>query len=284
LADRSQRRGAVSQDRNHLVAAVVGAFDVLEVFAKTADAIGYAEVVRQTGKPKASVHRILATLVNLGVITQVQRGEYKLTLKLWGLGMVAFDGIDLAKVAEPAVQEMMAAADETAHLAVLDGPDRATYLCKVETPRSVRVQFWVGKRVPSWRSATGRSMLAFRPGDVAALVAQSSPDIAGELEKLPAILSRVKACGYALTKGDNHPDLGGIAAPVRDFTQNVVASCGLAIPAYRMSKALIQQCVPIVLRTAQRISADLGHTQPQNVTELPTDAVAARPAERRSVA
>jgi IclR family KDG regulon transcriptional repressor len=53
--------------------------------------------------------------------------------------------------------------------------------------------------------------------------------------------------------------MGGIAAPIRDHTGNVIASCGVAIPAFRMDRELVDGCVPHVLKVAAGISADLGY-------------------------
>jgi IclR family transcriptional regulator, KDG regulon repressor len=53
--------------------------------------------------------------------------------------------------------------------------------------------------------------------------------------------------------------MGGIAAPIKDYTDMIVASCGVAIPIFRMDQALIDLCVPLVVRTAAEISAHLGY-------------------------
>ena len=102
-------------------------------------------------------------------------------------------------------------------------------------------------------------MLAHRSKDFDLLFHQSSQAIVEELESLKPVLQKIRVCGYAITKGDNHPELGGIAAPIRDRDNKVIASCGIAVPVFRMNKELVQRCVPIVLRTAAAISSRLGY-------------------------
>lgn len=257
----TRRKRETPTDRNHFVGSVSRAFEVLEVFGAASRPLTYSEIVRESGRAKSSIHRILSTFTNMGVITKHEDGKYKLTFKLWGIGAAALAGIDLVKVALPSIDALMAASEETAHLAVLDGPPCVTYLCKSESAHSIRVQFWVGKRVASWKSATGRSMLAFLPEQAEAVLASSGVALDPRFDraKFLATLAKVRRSGFAVNKGDNHPEMGGVAAPVRDHSGLVVASCGVAIPMYRMNNRLVQRCVPEVLNAALRISRDLGY-------------------------
>jgi IclR family transcriptional regulator, KDG regulon repressor len=244
------------ENRNRCIASVAGVFQVLEAFSTAGRPVSFSEICRVTGKSKATVHRVLSTLTVLGLIKRAETtGEYMLSLKLWSLGMGAFAALDLVKIAQPHVERLMKATDETAHLATLDGPHCVTYLSKFESAQSIRAQFWVGKRVRSWCSATGRSMLAYLPRTVDELLRAKSEI---DSDALSSVLRKVTKQGYAMTKGDNHPDMGGIAAPIMDHAGVAIASCGIAIPAFRMSRYLIQRCAPHVVRTALAISKELG--------------------------
>jgi|SRR5579863_2467452 len=246
-------------DRNHFVGAVGNAFQVLDVFGRANKSLAHSEVVRQTGQPKASVHRILSTFLSLGVVARDHDGKYRLTLKLWGLGMAAYANLDLVRTAQPVIESLKLATDEIAHLAVLDGSSCVTYLWKSECLRPARVQFWVGMRTRSWRSSTGRSMLAFLPQQVENLL--SSPEIRYDhvgKDSLLDALQKVRGSGFAISRGDNDPERGGVAAPIRDHTGVVVASCGIAASSNRITNDLIRRCVPEVLKASVRISSQLG--------------------------
>ncbi|MEO7742056.1 MAG: IclR family transcriptional regulator C-terminal domain-containing protein, partial [Usitatibacter sp.] len=69
--------------------------------------------------------------------------------------------------------------------------------------------------------------------------------------------------GYAVTRSENHLELGGIAAPLRNHTGSVIAACGLGIPAFRMDRPLIDRAVPLVVRASAEISRLLGHLPPK---------------------
>lgn len=255
-------------DRNHLIASVAGTLELLEVFSQKPGPLPLGAFVEATKRPKSSVHRMLATLMNLGFVEQVQEtGKYRLTLKLWRLGMPALADLDILKVSRPHLEALMAAADETVHLAVLDPSGSVVYVAKVESPRSIRVQTQVGKLNPAWCTATGRSLLAFHPAQVDKILSQPlkplTPKTVTDPQRIRALLAEVAARGYAVTKGENHPEMGGIAAPIRDHTGQVTAACGVAIPVFRMDEKLVQRCIPLVMKTACAISSALGYQSQQ---------------------
>lgn len=223
-----------------------------------------AALAEASGRPKSSVHRVLATLINTGFVDQDPvTAKYRLTLKLWRLGVSALNELDLLDIARPHLEALMQATDETVHLSVLDPSGDVMYLWKVESNRSIRVQTQLGGLAPSWCTATGRCLLAFDSRATERALArplkQRTPRTVTEPARLRAILREVAAKGYAVTKAENHPEMGGIAAPIRDHGGTVVASCGVAVPAFRMNQELIDHCIPVVVKTALDISSGLGY-------------------------
>ena len=253
-------------NRNHLIASVAATLEVLEVIAEAAAPLSLSAVVEATGRPKGTVHRMLVTLVNTGYLEQDRASSrYRLTTKLWRLGAAVVERLDVVKIARPWLERLVADTDETVHLSALDASGGIVYVSKVESPRSIRVQTRIGQLSPSWCTATGRSILAFHPelaervlgGPLEPRTAKTITDP----KRIRAALREVAAKGVAVTRAENHPEMGGISAPVRDHTGAVIASCGVAIPIFRMSRELVERCIPHVLRTAARISAELGYQQ-----------------------
>lgn len=246
-----------------VMGSVLKTFEILEVFGRRWKPLTIAELGRETGRPKSSLHRILATLVEAGVLEQKAPGKYQLTLKMWRIGMSALSDLDFLQIARPHLEKLSRAADETVHLAALDPSGGVVYLSKVESPRSIRVQTQVGRISPSWCTATGRALLAFHPvmrdKVLAAPKEKLTPLTVTDAATLRARLDDVARSGVAVTLGENHPEMGGIAAPIMNHEGAVVASCGVAIPAFRMDEALVARCTELVKKAAQDISTDLGH-------------------------
>ncbi len=254
----------MAMPRSSLNISAVGILNVLEVFGRRSQPLSLAQLASETKRPKSTLHRMLATLVHAGFVEQDREtSKYRLTLKMWSLGMSALAGLDMLKVARPHLEALMTASDETVHLAVLEASGQIVYLSKVESPRSIRVQTQIGKHSPAYCTATGRAMLAFLPEARERIFGQSlqtlTPDTVTDPTRLRQILDAIAVKGFAVTKGENHPEMGGIAAPIRDHTGAVVASCGIAIPIFRMRRELVERGVPLVVKYANAISADLGY-------------------------
>lgn len=253
-------------NRNHVIASAAGTLEVLEALGAAPGPVMLGQVVAATGRPKGTVHRMLSTLVHTGFVRRdAQSGRYALTLKAWRIGAAAIRDLDLVRLALPVLDRLVEEAVETVHLAVLDPSGATVYVARVESPQSIRVQTRLGQTNPSWCTATGRAMLAFHP-EVADLVlaqplARRTPKTLTDRRKLRERLAEVREQGYAVTIAENHPEMGGVAAPVRDHTGEVVAACGIGVPAFRMDAALIEREIPLVLRAAARISAALGYAE-----------------------
>ena len=207
---------------------------------------------------------MLSTLVNTGFAKRdPQTGRYGLTLKAWRIGANALRDLDLVKHALPVLDKLMVDTGETVHLAVLDPSGGVVYVSKVESPRSIRVQTRLGQMNPSWCTATGRAMIAFDEEMAERVLAQTlerrTPKTVTDRKKIRERLAEVRACGYAVTLAENHTEMGGLAAPVRDHTGHVVAACGLAIPAFRMDTRAVERVIPLVLAAAGAISASMGY-------------------------
>lgn len=262
---RARKEGASNgtNRRGNGMGSVLKTFDVLEVFGQRRQPMTFASLLAEVKQPKGSLHRILSTLIQAGVLEQDERGRYRLTLKLWRIGVFAVDDIDFLQILRPHLMALSRGSDETVHLAVLEPNGGIVYLSKFESPRSIRVQTQIGKVSPSWCTATGRALLAFdaemREKVLAEPRQQLTPLTITDEVELNRILDRVAEQGYAVTKGENHPEMGGIAAPIRDHTGRVVASCGVAIPAFRMDDELVEHCTHLVLESVRKMSTELGY-------------------------
>lgn len=258
-------------NRNQLIASAAGTLQVLEVLSDSNTALALGDVASATGRPKGTVHRMLATLVNTGFVAHDEvTGRYRPTLKLWRLGASAVRDLELTRVAVPALEKLMGEAGETVHLAVLDPSGGTVYVSKVESPQSIRVQTRLGQLNPSWCTATGRVLLAFHP-EVADRVLSGklparTPRTVTDARRIRTLLVDVADKGYAVTRSENHPEMGGIAAPLRDHSGEVIAACGLGIPAFRMDRPLVERSIPLVLRASAEISRLLGHVPPKGRT------------------
>lgn len=250
----------VGLDRHHKMGSVAATLNLLELFARNnTNALQFSDFVEGSGRPKSSVHRMLSTLINTGFIVQDEdTRKYCLTLKLWRLGVPALGRHDLSLITRPYLEALMRKTDETVHLAVSTGDGNIVYVAKFESQRSIRVQTQLGGTVPSYCTATGRSILAndqalweiVRETPMQARTDRTETSHAA-LEK---ILEDVRAKCYAVTRGEMHKEMGGIAAPIFGFDNRIVGSFGVAFPLFRMTDETVEKCISEVLATAKGIA------------------------------
>ncbi len=250
--------------RNQVIASAAGTLEVLEAISKLGVPSSLGSIISATGRPKGTVHRMVSTLVNTDFVRQDEAGRYFLTLKAWRIGSVAVQALDIADKGRPVLSKLGSETGETVHLAVLDPSGGVVYVSKVESPKSISVQTRLGQINPSWCTATGRSIIAFNALVAEKVLSQklekfTNKTIASPV-KIKELLDQVRVNGFAVTLAENHPEMGGIAAPIRDHTGAVVASCGVAIPAFRMNAELIDRFIPLVVDAANTISNLLGYT------------------------
>ena len=106
------------------------------------------------------------------------------------------------------------------------------------------MSYQVGTRAPLHCTAVGKVLLAHADPQLFELTVKNglapltplsitlAPDLRRELI---AIVDR----GYAFEEEESEPGLRGVAAPVRDFSGEVVAAIGLSGPTHRMSKKVL---------------------------------------------
>ena len=126
------------------VKGVKRALDVLSAFTYEDSELSLSEICSRTELPKATVHRLLSTLVQSEFVFQdIETSKYRLGYKLMVMGSIARSQINYLKSAEPIFRKLVLDIDETVAVASLDG-DRHMCTMVVEPERSVRVSSGAG--------------------------------------------------------------------------------------------------------------------------------------------
>jgi len=239
------------------------ALDILELLARTGRPEGLTDIAGEVGGPKATVHRLLATLQSRGYVTRdPYTSRYGAGVRCFELGSLWAQNLDLRAVAAPFLARLNEDTAETVHLAVYDHGD-VVYVDKLESPQPVVAKSQVGRRCPSTCVATGRALLAFQPAaEIRAVLSAPLPayteHTTTDPDELAELLVEVRRAGYATNRESYRIGVGGIAAPIREYTGAVVASVGLCLPVQRFGPERIDELRDQTVRAAAEISAALG--------------------------
>ncbi|MFI1462319.1 IclR family transcriptional regulator [Nocardia carnea] len=195
----------------------------------------HAQVVRRTGLPRSSVHRILEQLVRLRWLRRDGR-DYALGLRLMELGSLAVHQDRLHRAAVPFLHELHRSTGYVVHLAVLDGTD-VVYLDKVGGRLGNAIPTRVGGRQPAHCTAVGKAILAdteaadFFGADAVRTKTRYSIATAAQLR---AELAKVRAHGVAFEREESLPGFGCVAAPIGELGR-AVAAVSICGPIQRMN-------------------------------------------------
>ena len=73
-------------------------------------------------------------------------------------------------------------------------------------------------------------------------------------------LQQIRDQGYVLEKEEAVEGVMGIAAPIRDYTRQVTAALGIALPlGQRNLEKEVDRMVGLVKKTCEKISSDMGY-------------------------
>lgn len=189
-----------------------------------------AQIVRRTGLPRSSAHRMLERLVQLRWLRRSGR-DYELGMRLVELGSLAVHQDRLHKAAIPKLHELHAATGLVVQLAVLDGSD-VVYMEKVGNRMAAALPSRVGGRQLAHCTALGKAMLAFADEGGTALDADLLPRQTKYSISTPGQLRnellKVRSRGIAFDREESLPGFGCVAAPIGEPGEAVaaVSVCG----------------------------------------------------------
>jgi DNA-binding IclR family transcriptional regulator len=217
------------------IQAVDGALIVLQVLASLTGPAPLGEIARLASMSPSKVHRYLASFIKAGLVQQTHRsGRYDLGRAALELGLAAMSRLDLVSAAADRLEDLVEATGAAGLLAVW-GNQGPTVVRWHRTRSFVITSLGLGTTMPLLNSATGRVFLAFSPWPVV------EPLFRQELERaqalglrwadinpasdadFEALITRVRAVGYAAVDGRFVPGLNAIAAPVLNWQREAEA-------------------------------------------------------------
>lgn len=238
-------------------------FALIEQLAAHPTGASLQRLAQDTGLAKSTVHRLLASLVGLGYVSQDENaGRYRLTLKMFELSSGIVNSMDIMGVAKAHLERLAQRTGEAVHLVIRDGQD-IVYIYKTESG-PMRMSSRVGLRSPLYCTGVGKAILATLPsGEVEAVWANSRPQkLTGrtvtDLPHLQAQLAEVRANGYAIDDEEN--ELGvrcvALAIPGADGRADTAFSISGQTP--YMTPERIRRIAALALDARTDILAGLG--------------------------
>ena len=244
---------------------------VLDCFTLETPELRLTDLSERLGMAKTQVLRIVSTLECGGYLVRDRRSKrYRLGVRLFHLGAVAREQLDLRRIAQPYLHRLVEATHETAGLFA---PDPLGPLCidVVQSPKAMRVYAQLGARMP-WNAGTSsKVLLAYLPEKERERVLarggfkRYTEHTVTDPDKLREILCEIRRVGYHIGVRDLDENALGVGAPIFDDSGSVVGAIGLAAPAVRLPDAELGRFIDLVRGATAEISRQLGHRPDQVV-------------------
>lgn len=214
-------------------AAVEKALSILGALGE-GESVGVSTVARRTGLSKSTAFRHLATLERNHAVVRVKT-EYRIGPLIHRLavptGVLAQDV--LRDTLTPFLVDLYEQTHEMVHLAMLRGTD-VMYLNKLHGHRRIDAPSRIGGLVPAYATAVGKVMLSRNPKAHALVLAAEraplTPATIVSADDLLVELTRAREQGIAIDRGESHPDLMCVAAPIITPGGQAVAALSVAGP------------------------------------------------------
>ena len=271
----------------HHSSGLVRDLEVLELLGTDASwqdgGMGVQEIATRLGRDKGQVSRVCHTLASTGLINRDRiTRKYRLGHHLYALAMRTQEA-HLATLARPALLELMASAEESAHLTVLRGGDIMTVHTELAQDPE-RDDRFDGISLPALKTASGRAILAtFTPDEIAAWWEEhgelrmdypahpetspiqltevrrlrKKPNSLNSLAALQKALKTAQKAGFAISDGDLTENIVDAAAPVRNAFGIVVGAISVGARKNRIRDGNIA-LGQLVFESARALSLRLG--------------------------
>src|SRR5579875_2468534 len=212
----------------------------------------------------SSVHHLVRTLCEEGILTKDHRNKYRLGWKLLEWSSLVMYQQEIYDEAIPWVEELVQQFRETVHIGMFDKGE-FIFTLKVASKHSTSMPTFVGARNPAYCFSTGKVLLSYNQSFVESAIAkgliQRAPNTITNPEKLEKELETIRKQGFAISDNENELGLYGLAAPIRSYTGKIVAALNIVGPTSHMKGRNIDRIVQSLVNAANSISKELGYVE-----------------------
>lgn len=246
------------------VSSVLKVFNILHALGEQKE-IGVSELSQRLMMSKATTYRFLQTMKTLGYISQEgETDQYSLTLKLFELGSMSLEYVDLISLADKEMRYISEQTNEALHLGSLD-ENEIIYIHKIDSGYNLRMQSRIGKRNPLYSTAIGKVLLAEREEEfvrdtlsTVKFIKHTDKTIENT-EQLLSELQVVKKQHYAEDHEEQEPGVRCIAVPIYDRFGAVIAAISISLPTIRFEEKRKSYYVALLHQAGNKISKKWGY-------------------------
>ena len=221
--------------------------------------ISMADLVRRSGLPRSTLHRVSQMLVEAEWLERADDGRFFLGRELHALGLAATMHQPIERLAAPDLLRLRQEAGQTLYLSIAVGADA---VCVARYESSLPVQMLVldvGSRQPLGMGAGGMALLAALPDDaVESVIEVNRPRYhqrsAFDESNFRAALLSAREAGFAAHDSLFTRGISGLGVAIRDPSGYPLAAISTAFVSQWLDVGERQRCIRAMRRTADDIA------------------------------
>jgi IclR family pca regulon transcriptional regulator len=210
-----------------------------------------SDLSKSANLPRATVRRILMTLVKSGFVVSDER-LFSLTPRVLLLASAYLTSNQISTVMQPLMDEVAGKAKEVCSLAILDG-EEVVFIARSSPARVFSTGLDIGYRLPAFCTSVGRVLLGrlandelTRTVDGMKLAAQTQSTL---LDK-PAVIATIiadRTKGYSLVDQEAEEGFRSISVPIRRYDGAVIAAANIGAHVDRITTGeMIDRFLPLL--------------------------------------
>ncbi|MFD7132026.1 IclR family transcriptional regulator [Streptomyces sp. NPDC059894] len=235
---------------------------VLETFDTDRTVQTAAEIGRRARLPSSTAHRMVAELVECGLLERDEEQRVHLGMRLWELALRGSRALRLRQAALPFMERVQARIREHTQLAVLEN-DETLFIERLSHPHAGANITRIAGRLPLHASSSGLVLLAHGPQDLRERVLAGpleavSPETLTDPARLHRVLAGIRRDGFVVAPGSVEAVSTGIAVPIREGRGQVIAALSVVLPRDAPTRPAAEE----LRAAASGISAAIGAHRP----------------------
>lgn len=264
----------IANENKYTINTLTNVFDLLDCFQYGNCELGLSELSTALRLSKNMVFRLLLNLKSRNFVEQNESTKkFRLGFKNNELGQIAISQSMMFDYAQTAVEQLRLATNETSYYSVMG--DKAVHnSCVSESNALLRVVIKDKPVSPLHCTAAGKLLIAYRDNsEILALVGTNAlhkytTETISNLFELTTEIARIKSQGYAIENHEYEYGSFAVAAPVRNYKNEVIGAIGIGVPTCRLTDERVEnELVPKAIRAALELSKKLGYVRESVITE-----------------
>lgn len=252
------------KENKEILSSVTNAMRILRLYTPKQRELSFTEISRKLDLTKGNANRLISILVNEGFLSKNPKtNHYRLGLSILGLGGAIFRHHELYKEAIPIVKELSYNLGETVHICLLEN-EKVVYLFRNEGKHPDRLVTQIGRTSPLHCTSEGLCILAFQDNNYIEEFLKKplfpyTPYTMTEPSRLYNHLLDIREKDYCLLDSSYYEGYTSIATPIRNYTDQVVASLSVIGHSSRYTEENVENIIADMKNAANEISEHLGY-------------------------